>query len=199
MTKVKICGITNADDARFCASLGADFLGFVFVPSSPRYIAPEKAAEILLDRGDRVAAAVQRVGVFRDESPETIRRIVRDVGLDIVQLHGNESDADVAAIGVPVIKAFRVDDVLPETVSSADWLMFDSGGGTGRVFDWSLLARYRRGKPFFLAGGITPENVAAAIAAVQPDAIDVASGVERAPGIKDHDKVRELFERVRKA
>jgi len=222
MTKVKICGITNAEDARFCSELGADFLGFVFVRSSPRYIGPERAAEILLDcgsascrfhsrrqsrrqpqlccgleSGDSVAA-VQTVGVFRDESPQTIREIVEEVGLDFVQLHGSESDDDVRAIGLPVIKAFRVDRALPDTASSADWLMFDSGGGTGRTFDWSLLATYPRTKPFFLAGGITPGNVADAIRAVRPDAIDVASGVESAPGIKDFVKVKELFDQVRR-
>src|SRR5688500_12519703 len=104
MTKIKICGITRAEDARFCAEQGADFLGFIFVRSSPRYIEPESAADIVAQ------VQVQTVGVFRDESPETIRRIVDQVGLDFVQLHGNETDDDIAAIDLPVIKAFRVEN-----------------------------------------------------------------------------------------
>lgn len=191
MTKIKICGITRAEDAEFCADQGADFLGFIFVRSSPRYIEPEYAADIVAQ------VQVQTVGVFRDESAETIRRIVDQVGLDFVQLHGNETDADIAAIDLPVIKAFRVENQLPDITSNADWLMFDSGGGTGRTFDWTLLAGYSRVKPFFLAGGLTPDNVAEAIRMVRPDAIDVSSGVELAPGVKDPGKVRRLIERVR--
>jgi len=191
MTKIKICGITNAEDARFCAEAGADFLGFIFVPRSPRYVAPERVAGMGV-RGTKM------VGVFRDEEPSRIREIAALVGLDYVQLHGSESEDDIAAIGVPVIRAFRVDDALPDTRTSAEWVMFDSGGGTGRTFDWTLLANVPREKPFFLAGGITPGNVRSAIETVRPDAIDVASGVESRPGVKDHDKVRALIEEVRR-
>ena len=191
MTKIKICGITRVEDAVFCAEQGVDFLGFVFVRESPRYVDPARLKAAALPPHSKI------VGVFRDESPETIRRIVEQVGLDFVQLHGDETDDIVQAIGTPVIKAFRVDGVLPDTTSSADWLMFDSGGGTGRTFDWSLLANVPRTKPFFLAGGITPDNVAGAIRTVRPDAIDVSSGVELAPGVKDFRKVRALIERVR--
>ena len=189
MTKIKICGITRAEDAELCDAHDVDFLGFIFVPSSPRHVQPEHAA--------RIRTSAKRVGVFRDESAETIRRIVDQVDLDFVQLHGSESDDDIAAIDLPVIKAFRVGTRLPDITSNADWLMFDSGGGTGRTFDWSLLAGYPRAKPFFLAGGLTPDNVAEAIRVVRPDAIDVSSGVELAPGVKDPDKVRRLIERVR--
>lgn len=190
MTKIKICGITNAEDAEVCARLGADFLGFVFVRESARYVEPERVAGFGV-RGSK------RVGVFRDEAPARIREVVAQAGLDYVQLHGSESEDDVAVIGVPVIRAFRVDGALPDSATSAEWVMFDSGGGTGQTFDWSLLARYPRTKPFFLAGGITPDNASEAIRVVRPDAIDVASGVERAPGLKDHEKVRALIARVR--
>jgi len=190
MTKVKICGITNIEDAQFCDEQGADFLGFNFVQSSPRFVQPEEAG--------RIQTRAKRVGVFRDQAPDEIRRVAKIAHLDFVQLHGSESEDDVREIALPVIKAFRVGDALPVVKTSAEWVMFDSGGGTGRTFDWSLLKAYRE-KRFFLAGGITPDNVAAAINAVHPDAIDVASGVESAPGIKDHEKVRTLIERVRNA
>jgi phosphoribosylanthranilate isomerase len=203
MTKVKICGITRLEDAQVCADLGADFLGFIFVRSSARYIEPEKATEIIKeveDRRSRLSPDGQAglpvlhfVGVFADE-------LMPVEGLHYVQLHGTESDDDVRAAGIPAIKALRVGDVLPDTTAhpSADWLLFDTGAGTGRCFDWSLLAMYPRTKPFFLAGGLSPENVAAAISLVRPDAIDVSSGVESAPGVKDHQKLRTLFERVRR-
>jgi phosphoribosylanthranilate isomerase len=135
--------------------------------------------------------------VFRDAEFGEIERVARVARLDLVQLHGSETDELVNRIALPVIKAFRVGDALPPIRTAAEWVMFDSGGGTGRTFDWSRVSGYR-GKPFFLAGGITPENVVDAITTVRPDAIDLSSGVEAAPGIKDHDKMRKLFERVRR-
>jgi phosphoribosylanthranilate isomerase len=204
MTKIKICGLTRLEDAVLAAELGADFLGFIFVPSTPRYIEPEAAAEIVATlRGAGHKSRV--VGVFRDASVEYIREIASVVGLDVAQLHGTESDEDVNAVGLPVIKTVRVGDTLPDTtmVPNAAWLLFDTyddrrGGGTGRRFDWSLLAVYPRTKPFFLAGGLGPDNVGAAISLVRPDAIDIASGVEAEPGIKDHAKLRALFERIKR-
>ncbi len=190
MTKVKICGITREEDARFCAEMGVDFLGFIFAKSSPRYVEPEEALKLR-------SAATKSVGVFRDEKPETIRRIASLVKLDFVQLHGSETDDDIRAIGLPVIKAIRVEHTVPASTTAADWVMFDSGGGTGRAFDWSLLARHPHTKPFFLAGGLNPDNVEEAIRVVRPDAVDVSSGVESAPGVKDHDKIRQFMERVK--
>lgn len=202
MTRIKICGLTRMEDALLCADKGVDFLGFIFVPSSPRYVEPEKAAEIthvLRDRPNRP----KFVGVFRDASTEYIRQIAETVGLDLVQLHGAESDDDIKAIGLPAIKTFRVGDALPDTTvhPSAEWLLFDTyedrrAGGTGRRFDWSLLTMYARSKPFFLSGGLTPDSIAAAISLVRPNAVDIASGVESEPGIKDHEKIERLFERV---
>ena len=204
MTRIKICGITRQEDALDCAELGADFLGFIFVPSSPRYVEPEKAAEIAIRLRER-GNPPQLVGVFRDASPDYIRDIVRLVGLDLVQLHGTESDADIRAIGLPSIKTFRVGEALPNTTEhpAAEWFLFDTYeerriGGTGRRFDWSLLAMYPRSKPFFLSGGITPDNIAAAVSLVRPDAVDISSGVEVSPGVKDHQLLERLFERFRR-
>lgn len=184
MTKVKICGITRADDAAFAEELGADYLGFIFVRESPRYIEPERVPR---------TSRAKRVGVFRNAPAEEVRRIAAIARLDLVQLHGEET----YALDLPTIKAFQVRDALPETETHAQYVLFDSGGGTGRTFDWTLLAGYARSKPFFLAGGITPGNVAAAIAAARPYAIDVASGVESRPGVKDFVRLKRLFEAIR--
>jgi phosphoribosylanthranilate isomerase len=214
MTKIKICGITRADDAHMAAELGADFLGFIFVPDSPRYIDPKRAAKIIAQvqwsggKGTRhdgrpiESHPLHCVGVFRDASVEEMRRVSEIAGNEYLQLHGNESDEVVRGVGKPVIKGVHVGETVPVVATSAEWLLFDThdaqrSGGTGRTFDWSLLARVPRSKPFFLAGGITPDNVADAIRAVRPDAIDVASGVESAPGVKDQAKLRKLFDRVR--
>ncbi|MDQ3282659.1 MAG: phosphoribosylanthranilate isomerase [Acidobacteriota bacterium] len=201
MTQVKICGITRVEDARVAASYGADYLGLIFVPSSPRYVEPEAAAEI--------TAAVKGpkfVGVFRDCGVDEVHRVCVRSGIDMIQFHGTESDEDIHTLGMPSIKAYRVGETLPDTNAhpAADYVLFDTfdttrDGGTGRRFDWSLLAMYPRTKPFFLAGGIGPENVAAAISLVRPDAIDISSAVESAPGVKDHEKLRILFERVKRS
>jgi phosphoribosylanthranilate isomerase len=205
MTKIKICGLTREEDALFCAEQGADFLGFIFVPSTPRFVEPERAAAM--------AAKVREtekhpkiVGVFRDASNDYIREIHSLVGLDLAQLAGSETDQAIRDLGIAAVKTLRVEDALPDTHAcpNAAWLLFDTyderrAGGTGRRFDWSLLAHYQRSKPFFLSGGVTPDNVAAAISLVRPDAIDLSSGVEAEPGVKDHHKVARLFERVRRA
>jgi len=205
MTKIKICGITREDDAIFCAECGADFLGFIFVESSPRHIEPEKASAIA-KRLRESPNAPRIVGVFQDASIDYIREIHNVVVFDLVQLHGGEDDDEIRDLGMPAIKTLHVGAMMPDThaTPNAAWLLFDTyderrGGGTGRRFDWSLLATYERSKPFFLSGGLTADNVVAAVSLVRPDAIDVASGVEASPGIKDHDKVARLFERVRRA
>ena len=196
--KIKICGLTRVEDAVFAAESGADFLGMIFVHESPRCLDVERASEI----ANAVRGKARVVGVFRDAPTENVREIAENVGLDFVQLHGSESDDDIVSIGVPAIKSLNIlGDVVPSMTAHphAEWILFDSGGGTGRRFDWSLLATYERKKPFLLAGGITPDNVAAAISFVRPDAIDVASGVESSPGVKDHWKIARLIERVRRA
>lgn len=206
MTKIKICGLTREDDALFCAEQGADFLGFIFVPSTPRFLEPERAATIAAKVRELGEHRPKIVGVFRDASSDYIREIVNLVNLDLVQLQGSESNDQARELGLPVVKTLRVGETLPDTqcCPSAEWLLFDTyderrAGGTGRRFEWSLLAQYERSKPFFLSGGLTPENVAAGISLVRPDAIDLASGVESEPGVKDHDRVARLFERVRRS
>ena len=200
--KVKICGVTRLEDAQRAADLGADFVGFIFVPSSPRFITFDTAADI----ASRVRGP-QFVGVFRDAAIDEMN----NAPVDLIQLHGNESDDVVNTLAKPVIKAIQVEDRqsclspwltgqagLPVLHDKPEWLLFDSkGGGSGKRFDWSLLAAYPRTKPFLLAGGITPENVAEAINTVRPDAIDVASGVESSPGIKDPRKLELLLKRVK--
>jgi phosphoribosylanthranilate isomerase len=188
MTRIKICGLTREDDAELAVSLGAEYLGFIFVKESPRCVTPERV---------RSMNGAKKVGVFRDAPIDEIERIAEIAQLDLIQLHGSETEDDVRAMPLPVIKAFNVSNALPHASTGAAYVMFDTGGGTGRTFDWTLLAQYDRTKPFFLAGGITPENVDDALRA-RPYAIDLASGVERAPGIKDHDKLKRLFERVKR-
>ena len=207
MTRIKICGITREEDAIRAAELGADYLGFIFVESSPRFVSPERAAAIVAALRARMGAGTPKlVGVFYDHGPDYIREIASVAMLDLVQLHGNETEDDVAAIGLPAIKTMRVSDTLPDThaTPTAAWLLFDTfdqhrAGGTGRRFDWSLLAMFQRTKPFFLSGGLTPDNVAAGITLVRPDAIDLSSGVESEPGVKDHVLMERLFERVRRS
>lgn len=197
--RIKICGITREEDALFCAEQGVDFLGMVFVAGTPRAVDGRRAAAIAAVLGG-LRVRPKLVGVFRDQTLDEVREIAARVPLDLVQLHGAEPEEQLRAIGVPAIKTCRVTEVLPDTSAhpSADWLLFDSGSGSGRLFDWSLLDCYTRSKPFFLAGGITPENVAAAVALVRPDGIDVSSGVEASPGVKDRNRIRALVERIRR-
>ncbi|MGZ7041368.1 MAG: phosphoribosylanthranilate isomerase [Thermoanaerobaculia bacterium] len=203
MTRLKICGLTREEDALFAAEHGADFLGFIFVPSTPRFIEPERAAAIAARVKERENAP-KIVGVFRDSSMDYVREIAALATLDVAQLHGSETDEDIQRLQMPVIKTFRVSDTLPDTSAhpSAAWLLFDTfderrGGGTGRRFDWSLLSQYSRSKPFFLSGGIGPDNVAAAISLVRPDGLDVSSSIESEPGVKDHAQMQQLLERVK--
>lgn len=204
MTRIKVCGITRLEDASFCAARGIDYLGFIFVTTSPRYIDPREVAAIArrLRSGPR---APKLVGVFQDASAGDVHAAATVAGVDMVQLHGSETDEEVKQTGFPAIKALRVGETLPDTTShpSADWLLFDTfddrrSGGTGRRFDWSLLSVYARSKPFFLSGGLTPDSVAGAISLVRPDAVDLSSGVEAAPGVKDHHLIDQLLTRVRR-
>jgi phosphoribosylanthranilate isomerase len=202
--KVKICGLTREEDALFAAECGADFLGFIFVEDSPRFMDADRVGEIAIAIRAR-SNPPKLVGVFRNASQERMRDVASRATLDLIQLHGTERDDDIAVLGVPVIKTLHVSAELPDTTAhaNASWLLFDTyndrlAGGMGRRFDWSLLTRYERTKPFFLSGGITPENVALAISTVRPDGVDLASGVESAPGVKDHTKIAQLFERVKR-
>lgn len=192
MVKVKICGITNVRDARAAVRLGADALGFNFYRRSPRYVEPARAAAILAALPPFLTA----VGLFVNETAQKILKTCEEVGLDTVQLHGDETPTTVGALRqLTRIKAFRVRDDrdlkrLPRYAVEAyllDAYVPDKAGGTGETFNWELARRAQPYGPIILAGGLTPENVAEAVRQARPYAVDVASGVETAPGIKDRD------------
>jgi phosphoribosylanthranilate isomerase len=200
MIRVKICGITNPDDALQAVACGADALGLVFFAKSPRCVSPERAREIIA----RLPPLVTTVGLFVNEDPRTIRAVAARCRLDRVQLHGDESPADCLLPPLRVLKALRVRDA--ESLARADEypadLLLDAWsdqvyGGSGRQFDWQLARALAARRPIILAGGLRPDNVAEAVAAVNPYAVDVSSGVERSPGRKDHEKVAEFIRRAR--
>lgn len=197
MTKVKICGITNLEDALFAAEAGADALGFNFYAKSPRFIVPDRAREIVL----RLPPFVAKVGVFVNEELDRVKEIMAYCSLDCAQLHGDETPEQVAALAPRAIKAVRVRsaaDIERLAQYQAIAYLLDTyhptkHGGTGEAFDWELAVEARSHGPIILAGGLTPDNVADAIERVHPYAVDVSSGVEAAPGIKDHQKVRRFI------
>jgi phosphoribosylanthranilate isomerase len=210
MTYVKICGITNLPDARAAAEAGADLLGFIFYPPSPRYVAPECAKEII--RSVRADYGIRTVGVFVDASLERMREVMAQCGLDVAQLHGGETTQTVRALAPRAFKSLRPRDPpqlweLVETYRGAversdpafivDAFHARLFGGTGERADWDLARQVACEWPILLAGGLTAENVAEAIDTVRPWGIDVSSGVERAPGLKDHEKVRRFVARAK--
>lgn len=191
--RVKICGITCLEDALQAIDAGADALGFVFYAGSPRCLSPDQAKAIIAALPPFVSA----VGLFVNEKPHRISDIARYCCLDLIQLHGDESPARCRMEGLRVIKAIRVRDE-QSLAAAAEYpvraLLLDAWvagryGGTGETFNWALAAEQARRGPVILAGGLTPQNVAAAVAAVKPFAVDVSSGVESTPGRKDFGKV----------
>jgi phosphoribosylanthranilate isomerase len=206
MVKVKICGITNWSDARHAVEAGADFLGFNFYRQSSRYIAPAAARRIVKRLPEKVAA----VGVFVNEQELEMLAIAQQVGLDYVQLHGDETAEVVSRMrrNFRVIKAIRVRDSFraPQLANfkRASSILLDGfdaqlRGGTGKSFNWKLAKRAGRNHQIFLAGGLTPENAAQAVSEARPFAIDVCSGVESRPRKKDAAKMRALVAAVRPA
>jgi phosphoribosylanthranilate isomerase len=206
MVRVKICGITNLSDALMSVEAGADVLGFNFWRGSARYIEPQTARGII----EQLPRGVLSVGVFvNEDEPEAVVRKAEQSGVGAVQLHGDETPAFCRALeGRQVIKALRVagsfkpEDVLTYETGAVllDAFCVAARGGTGRTFDWKIARRVRAlVSQLYLAGGLTPLNVAEAIAAVGPYAVDVCSGVESAPGRKDATRVREFVEAVRRA
>lgn len=203
-TRIKICGITNIDDALVACELGADAIGFVFA-ESPRQVSLEEAATI----ADQLPPFVKAVGVFTAENPR-VAAVAEWVPLDLIQLHGDQTEQFAEWLGaMRVIRGVRIKD---ET--SLKWLkkwehaaayVLDTWsakqkGGTGKTFNWDFAVRAKEfGKPLMLAGGLTPENVAEAVRAVRPYAVDVSSGVESFPGKKDHKKMKEFIANVRAA
>jgi phosphoribosylanthranilate isomerase len=203
MTRVKVCGITNLADALAALDAGADMLGFNFYRRSPRYVSPLEARRVV----ERLPDGVSCVGVFVNEStPEDVSNIAREAGLGAVQLHGDETPEFCKGLrGLPTIKALRVGaDYTPESAAAygTDAVLLDSyvagaRGGTGHTFDWTLATLTRERVPqLFLAGGLNPDNVAAAVAAVRPYAVDVCSGVETAPGRKSLRLMRQFVNAV---
>ncbi len=204
--KVKICGITNWTDARRAVEAGAQFLGFNFYRPSPRYIQPAAARRIIRRLPDGIAA----VGVFVNESEANMLAIARRVGLDYLQLHGDEPPEQVGRLKreIPVIKAVRVRDSFRpkqlDSLSCASAILLDGfdvrrHGGTGKTFDWNLARGANGSRRIFLAGGLTPENVAEAIRVARPYAVDVCSGVEARPGRKNPALIVALMRAVKAA
>ena len=205
-TRVKICGLTNLEDARYVSGALADYLGFIFYEKSPRYIDPPKAGAII-----NWIEGPETVGVFVNQPLDDVNQIVRQTGIDLVQLHGTESPDYCRLIEKPVIKVIHVNDdsdpgELENTIrsysESAVYFLFDTKtdnlwGGTGKTFDWNLLGNLSDEKLFFLSGGLNAGNIKEACKSLRPFAVDLSSGVEQAPGVKDYDKLDRFFEEMR--
>lgn len=202
---VKICGITRREDAFLAESLGASAIGYVFYPKSKRYLSSEDAGSI----SSALGPFIGKVGVFVDETPETVVSIVHKAGLTAVQLHGAETQEYIDALGgIPVIKAFRVDEDFEsgilETYTTPQAFLLDTAGtggnygGTGKTFDWSKAEPCRKYGRIILAGGLNTENISQAIETVRPWAVDVSSGVEISHGVKDREKMTAFMDAVRK-
>lgn len=198
MTKIKLCGLSRPEDIQIANTLRPDYIGFVFAPKSKRFVPPARAAALKALLPEEIRA----VGVFVREDPWHVAELLRQGVIDMAQLHGGEDDAYIARLreltDKPIIQAFRVDsaeDVGRAQRSPADYILLDSGaGGTGTTFDWSLLKTIHR--PWFLAGGLDPDNVAQAVKRYRPWAVDVSSGIET-DGRKDPEKMKRFVEQVR--
>lgn len=210
-TAVKICGLSDPANLSTAIKAGARYVGFVFYPPSPRNISAETAKELSLS----VPTGIRSVGLFVDPSDEQLEQTLGIVPLDMIQLHGSETPARIAEIkarfSMPIMKAFNIREEadltpVPDYEDVTDWLLFDSKpetatlpGGTGQSFDWNLLAGKTFSKPWMLSGGLTPDNVRDALSQLSPDAVDVSSGVESAPGAKDAAKIKAFIEAVKTA
>jgi len=204
MTKVKICGLTNLEDAEKAEDLGADFLGFVFFESSPRMISPENAKNII----DKLYGKAKKVGLFADQDVDFVKGSASYLKLDLIQLHGSEKPEYVSQLKkkFTIIKSFKIhkefDLSIINMYQEADFYLFDTFklgmlGGTGLAFDWKMLEGRSFDKPIFLAGGLSPGNVKKAIEIARPYAVDVASGVESSPGKKNHRLLEEFINAAR--
>jgi phosphoribosylanthranilate isomerase len=200
--KIKTCGMTREADVRLAAALGVDAIGFIFA-ESPRKVAPG----VVQTLSKFLSPFVSTVGVFVDADPDYVRQIATTCSLDWVQLHGEESPSYCRNLGLNILKAIRVKD--RESIENMatykdcvrgfvlDTYVKGQKGGTGKTFDWSLAREAKRWGPVILAGGLTPHEVQKAVTEVAPYGLDVNSGIESAPGIKDHDKMRRFVEEVR--
>ncbi len=201
MTRIKLCGLTRPEDIEAANALTPDYIGFVFVEKSRRYIAPEIAARLR----ERLNPEIPATGVFVNAPPEQVAELLNKDTIQIAQLHGQEDEAYIRALRAltdrPIWKAFKITspgDLAAAAVSSADLVLLDNGpGGTGESFDWALLRDFHT-RPYVLAGGLNPENAAAAIAALRPFGLDVSSGIE-SEGRKDPGKMEKFVRAVREA
>lgn len=198
MTKIKLCGLTRISEVEAANELSPEYVGFVFAKGSRRAVSAETAAALK----KMLHADIRAVGVFVDENPETVIRLLDDGIIDMVQLHGSEGEDDIRRLRSytekPLIKAFRVDsrkDIELALACSADYILLDSGGGTGTAFDWHWIRPVKR--PYFLAGGLDAACVGDAVARFHPYAVDVSSGIETA-GAKDKNKMAAFVAAVRK-
>ena len=200
MTRIKLCGLSRPCDIEAVNALRPDYIGFVFAAKSRRYVSPEAARSLRQE----LDPAIRAVGVFVREQPEAVAALLNGGVIDMAQLHGGEDAAYIARLRAltdkPLIQAFRVDgpaDLEKARTSAADYILLDNGaGGTGSAFDWALLRGFDR--PCFLAGGLRPENVGDAVAALHPYAVDVSSGIET-DGLKDFEKMKAFVSAVRAA
>lgn len=200
-TKVKICGITNLDDALDAVELGADYLGFIFYPDSKRYVTPAKVSEIL----DDIPFEIKKVGVFVNSDPQLVIDLAVQFELDFLQFHGDEKPEYCNQFGRPFIKAIRpqnISDLEKLKNYESEFVLIDSFvqgsfGGSGVVSNWDLARKAKEFKPVFLSGGLKPDNVQIAINSVNPFAVDVCSGIEQSPGMKDYRKMEEFIKRVK--
>lgn len=198
MTKIKLCGLTRPEDITAANVLEPDFVGFVFAPKSRRYVTGEQARTLR----KQLSPTIQAVGVFVDEKPERVAALLEAGIIDLAQLHGREDEGYLERLRAltekPILQAFQIktaEDLMRTQSSSADYILLDSGAGTGTTFDWGLLTSVRR--PYFLAGGLGPDNVAQAIGFLHPWGVDVSSGIETG-GVKDFHKMAAFLAAVRK-
>ena len=194
MSKIKICGLRRKQDIDYVNELKPDFIGFILTAGFRRSITRETAKMLKA----RLSKEITAVGVFVNESAETVNSLVADGTIDVAQLHGDESPELCKRINAPVIKFLKCDDDVEEKISdyenAADYFLFDSGTGTGNTFDWSKIPK--TDKPFFLAGGLGAENLKKAIAEIKPFAVDLSSSVET-DGFKDKEKIKKVMEIVK--
>lgn len=197
MTKIKLCGLRRLCDIQYANELAPEFIGFVFAKKSKRYVSPDDAQELRR----RLNKQIVPVGVFVDEKAEVIADMVKGNIIDAVQLHGNEDEDYISdlrkLVKCKIIKAFPIEtkeDIAMANDSTADYVLLDSGGGSGETFDWSLIQEIKR--PYFLAGGLTPENVNIAIQKLQPFGVDASSSLET-EGFKDKEKMTAFVDAVR--
>lgn len=198
MTKIKLCGLSRPCDIEAANAIKPEYIGFVFAPKSKRYVTPEKAKQLK----QMLVPNIKAVGVFVDEEVETIAKLLNDGIIDIAQLHGNEDEDVIRRLrhltNKPIIKAFRIQtarDIADAQSCTADYVLLDSGAGTGTVFNWNLIQYINR--PYFLAGGLSPDNAKDAVTMLHPFAVDVSSGIET-DGVKDKTKMAKFVAAIRK-